>query len=155
MWRKNVTPSDLREHLADVALRMETVVHQHELKGLGIKYSTRWSSKSVTIMIPASPNHEIKISPIDRGNKGISEWNTYTTPMHERSQDSEFEQKFPEYSIRAYIEVIDLVNPTGEGTISFTMTGKNMEQLLRGIVGFYKHVKNFEIDPQIKGGKNQ
>jgi len=35
------------------------------------------------------------------------------------------------------------------------MTGTDMEHLLRGIVGFYKHVKNFEIDPEIKRGKNK
>jgi hypothetical protein len=157
MWRKDVTPNDLRMILPDTALQMETMVHCFELRKLQIKHKVKWSAgrKNVTIIIPATPNHEIRISPIDRAMQGFAEWNTYSTPMRQRSLESDFERRFPEYAIRAYVQVKNCSDSNLDSCLSFTITGRNIENLLREIVGFYKNSKNIEIDPFILKRGNQ
>ena len=135
---------------------METEVNRHELKSLAIKNTVKWRAgfKSATIIVPAKPNHEIRISPVDKGADGHSEWMTFSMPQKERSQESEVERKFPEYSLRAFVEVIELDDVTGDLSLSLTMTGMNMEHLLKGAVHNYKQAKNIEIDPLTYGRKH-
>jgi hypothetical protein len=134
---------------------METEVNRAELKHLGIKNTIKWRAayKSATIVIPAAPNHEIRISPVDKGADGHSEWMTFSMPQKERSQESEVERRFPEYSLRAFVEVIELGDVTGDLNLSQTMTGLNMEHLLKGVIHNYRHAKNIEIDPITHGKK--
>ena len=148
-WRKEVSANLLREMFPKEAFKMETEVNRHELKSLAIKNTVKWRAgyKSATIIIPAKPNHEIRISPVDKGADGHSEWMTFSMPQKERSQESDFERNFPEYSIRAFVEVIELDDATGDLGLSLTMTGMNMEHLLKGVVHNYKHAKHIEIDP--------
>ena len=154
-WRKEVSASLLREMLPKEAFKMETEVNRAELKSLGIKNTIKWRAayKSATIVIPAAPNHEIRISPVDKGAEGHSEWMTFSMPHKERSQDSEIESKFPEYSLRVFVEVIELGDKTGELGLSQTMTAMNMQHLLKGVVHNYKHAKHIEIDPITYGRK--
>ena len=155
-WRKEVSASLLREMFPKEAFKMETEVNRYELKHLGIKNTIRWRAayKSATIVIPAAPNHEIRISPVDKGADGHSEWMTFSIPQNERSQESEVERKFPEYSLRVFVEVIELGDETGELNLSLTMSGMNMEHLLKGVVHNYKRTKNIEIDPITYGRKH-
>ena len=155
-WRKEVSASLLREMFPKEAFKMETEVNRYELKHLGIKNTIKWRAayKSATIIIPAAPNHEIRISPVDKGAEGHSEWMTFSMPHKERSQESEIESKFPEYSLRVFVEVIELGDKTGELNLSQTMTALNMEHLLKGVVHNYKRSKNIEIDPITYGGKH-
>ena len=154
-WRKEVSASLLREMLPKEAFKMETEVNRAELKSLGIKNTIKWRAayKSATIVIPAAPNHEIRISPVDKGAEGHSEWMTFSMPQKERSQESEIESKFPEYSLRVFVEVIELGDKTGELGLSQTMTAMNMQHLLKGVVHNYKHTKHIEIDPITYGRK--
>ena len=155
-WRKEVSASLLREMFPKEAFKMETEVNRAELKSLGIKNTIKWRAayKSATIIIPAAPNHEIRISPVDKGAEGQSEWMTFSMPQKERSQESEVERSFPEYSLRVFVEVIELGDKTGELNLSQTMTALNMEHLLKGVVHNYKRSKNIEIDPITYGGKH-
>ena len=155
-WRKEASANLLREMLPKEAFKMETEVNRHELKHLGIKNTIKWRAayKSATIVIPAAPNHEIRISPVDKGAEGHSEWMTFSMPHKERSQDSEIESKFPEYSLRVFVEVIELGDKTGELGLSQTMTAMNMQHLLKGVVHNYKHTKHIEIDPITYGRKH-
>ena len=154
-WRKEVSASLLREMFPKEAFKMETEVNRHELKSLAIKNTVKWRAgyKSATIVIPAAPNHEIRISPVDKGADGHSEWMTFSIPQKERSQESEVERRFPEYSLRAFVEVIELGDVTGDLSLSLTMSGMNMEHLLKGAVHNYKQAKNIEIDPITHGKK--
>jgi hypothetical protein len=79
---------------------------------------------------------------------------TFSMPQNERSQESEVERRFPEYSLRVFVEVIELGDKTGELNLSQTMTALNMEHLLKGVVHNYKRAKNIEIDPITYGGKH-
>ena len=155
-WRKEVSASLLREMFPKEAFKMETEVNRAELKHLGIKNTIKWRAayKSATIVIPAAPNHEIRISPVDKGAEGHSEWMTFSMPQNERSQESEVERRFPEYSLRVFVEVIELGDKTGELNLSQTMTALNMEHLLKGVVHNYKRTKNIEIDPITYGRKH-
>jgi hypothetical protein len=78
---------------------------------------------------------------------------TFSMPQKERSQESEVERRFPEYSLRAFVEVIELGDVTGDLSLSLTMSGMNMEHLLKGAVHNYKQAKNIEIDPLTYGKK--
>jgi hypothetical protein len=155
-WRKEVSANLLRDMFPKEAFKMETEVNRHELKHLGIKNTIKWRAayKSATIIIPAIPNHEIRMSPVDKGAEGHSEWMTFSMPQNERSQESEVERRFPEYSLRVFVEVIELGDKTGELNLSQTMTALNMEHLLKGVVHNYKRAKNIEIDPITYGGKH-
>ena len=152
-WRKEVSANLLREMFPKEAFKMETEVNRYELKCLAIKNTVRWRAgfKSAIIIVPAKPNHEIRISPVDKGADGHSEWMTFSLPQKERSQESDFERTFPEYSLRAFVEVIELSDETGDHSFSLTMSGMNMEHLLRGVVHNYKHSKNIDIDPMTIG----
>ncbi len=154
-WRKEVSANLLRDMFPKEAFKMETEVNRHELKHLGIKNTIKWRAayKSATIIIPAIPNHEIRFSPVDKGADGHSEWMTFSMPQNERSQESEVERRFPEYSLRAFVEVIELGDVTGDLSLSLTMSGMNMEHLLKGAVHNYKQAKNIEIDPITHGKK--
>ncbi len=153
-WRKEVSANLLRDMFPKEAFKMETEVNRYELKHLGIKNTIKWRAayKSATIIIPAIPNHEIRISPVDKGAEGHSEWMTFSMRQNERSQESEVEHRFPEYSLRVFVEVIELGDKTGELNLSQTMTALNMEHLLKGVVHNYKRSKNIEIDPITYGG---
>jgi hypothetical protein len=79
-WRKEVSANLLRDMFPKEAFKMETEVNRYELKHLGIKNTIKWRAayKSATIIIPAIPNHEIRISPVDKGAEGHSEWRIFT-----------------------------------------------------------------------------
>jgi hypothetical protein len=55
--------------------------------------------------------------------------------------------------LRAFVEVIELGDVTGDLSLSLTMSGMNMEHLLKGAVHNYKQAKNIEIDPITQGKK--
>jgi len=78
---------------------------------------------------------------------------TFSMPQKERSQESEVERRFPEYSLRAFVEVIELSDEIGDLNLSLTMTAMNMEHLLKCVVHNYKHAKHIEIDPLTYGKK--
>jgi hypothetical protein len=52
----------------------------------------------------------------------------------------------PDYSLRAFVEIIDLKDQTEEANLSRTMTGMNMQHLLKSAIASYKFIKNIEID---------
>ena len=147
-WHKEVSASSLRDKLPKSAFKMETEVNLYELKTLGIQKRVKWSTgcKSVTIIIDAKPNHRVRLSPVDKGTDGYFEWMTFISPQKDRPQTSQIEGILPEYSLRAFVEIIDLKDQTRESNLSRTMTGMNMQHLLKGAIASYKFIKNTEID---------
>ena len=147
-WHKEVSASSLRDKLPKSAFKMETEVNLYELKTLGIQKRVKWSTgcKSVTIIIDAKPNHRVQLSPVDRGTDGYFEWMTFMPPQKDRPQTSQIEGMLPDYSLRAFVEIIDLKDQTGESNLSRTMTGMNMQHLLKSAIASYKFIKNIEID---------
>ena len=147
-WHKETSASSLRDKLPREALKMETDVNLYELTTLGIQKRVKWNTgcKSVAIIIDAKPNHRIRLSPVDKGTDGYFEWMTFISPQKDRPQTSQIEGMLPEYSLRAFVEITDLKDQTGESNLSRTMTGMNMQHLLKGAIASYKFVKNIEID---------
>ena len=147
-WHKEVSASSLRDKLPKSAFKMETEVNLYELKTLGIQKRVKWSTgcKSVNIIIDAKPNHRVRLSPVDKGTDGYFEWMTFMPPQKDRPQTSQIEGMLPDYSLRAFVEIIDLKDQTGESNLSRTMTGMNMQHLLKSAIASYKFIKNIEID---------
>jgi len=147
-WHKETSANSLRDQFPKEALKMETDVNLYELKTLGIQKRVKWSTgcKSVTIIMEAKPNHRIRLSPVDKGTDGYFEWMTFIPPQKERPQTSQIEGMLPDYSLRAFVEIIDLKDQTGDSNLSRTMTGMNMQHLLKGAIASYKFIKNTEID---------
>jgi hypothetical protein len=127
---------------------METDVNLYELTTLGIQKRVKWSTgcKSVTIIIDAKPNHRIRLSPVDKGTDGYFEWMTFIPPQKEHPQISQIGGMLPDYSLRAFVEIVDLKDQTGESNLSRTMTGMNMRHLLKSAIASYKFIKNIDID---------
>jgi hypothetical protein len=71
---------------------------------------------------------------------------TFMPPHKEHPQISQIEGMLPDYSLRAFVEIVDLKDQTGESNLSRTMTGMNMQHLLKGAIASYKFTKNMEID---------
>jgi hypothetical protein len=94
----------------------------------------------------AKPNHRIRVSPVDKGTDGYFEWMTFMPPQKEHPQISQIEGMLPDYSLRAFVEIVDLKDQTGESNLSRTITGMNMQHLLKGAIASYKFTKNMEID---------
>jgi len=147
-WHKETSANSLRDQFPKEALKMETDVNLYELKTLGIQKRVKWSTgcKSVTIIMEAKPNHRIRLSPVDKGTDGYFEWMTFIPPQKERQQTSQIEGMLPDYSLRAFVEIIDLKDQTEEANLSRTMTGMNMQHLLKSAIASYKFIKNIEID---------
>jgi len=147
-WHKETSANSLRDQFPKEALKMETDVNLYELKTLGIQKRVKWSTgcKSVTIIMEAKPNHRIRLSPVDKGTDGYFEWMTFILPQKERQQTSQIEGMLPDYSLRAFVEIIDLKDQTEEANLSRTMTGMNMQHLLKSAIASYKFIKNIEID---------
>lgn len=147
-WHKEISANSLRDKFPKEALKMETDVNLYELKTLGIQKRVKWKSgfKSVTIVIDAKPNHQILTSPVDKGADGYAEWMTFMSPQKERPQTIQNESMVPDYTLRAFVEIIDLKDQTGESNLSRTMTGVNMQHLLKSAIASYKFVKNVDID---------
>jgi hypothetical protein len=147
-WHKETSANSLRDQFPKEALKMETDVNLYELKTLGIQKRVKWSTgcKSVTIIMEAKPNHRIRLSPVDKGTDGYFEWMTFIPPQKERPQTSQIEGMLPDYSLRAFVEIIDLKDQTEEANLSRTMTGMNMQHLLKSAIASYKFIKNIEID---------
>lgn len=74
MWPRTVSPRELRELLPDLALRLETEQLRHELTQLGIRFIYKRSLRSAAFELLMSPNHIMRIEPIDRGCQKYSEW---------------------------------------------------------------------------------
>jgi len=145
MWRETPSPSDLRDTFPDLAMILETDYLKNDLQKLGIQNLRRIRSKSVTLEIPMHPHHLMRISPVDKGAQGYSEWMTWYW------QSSEDEEGTPQlqYSIRAHVEVVDVEDRESEHNVSFTLHNDDIESLIKNAITGMRHMTGIKIKPVI------
>ena len=128
---------DLRRLFPDAALQMDTQLILHQARELGIRPRVNKSAKLPVLRVPLTLDHEISISPVDKGAMGIAEWFTFARPC-------EYPKDLPEIVSRVHVNVKDKMfqQDTAE---SFTIEAPNFEMMLRISLSIYYSIN--------KGGK--
>jgi hypothetical protein len=145
MWRDTPSPSDLRDSFPDLAMILETDYLKNDLQKLGIQNLRRVRSKSVSLEIPMHPHHLMKITPVDKGAQGYSEWMTW---YWQSSDDEECAPQL-QYSIRAHVEVIDVEDRDSKEVVSFTLHNDDIESLIKNAMTGMRHMTGVKIKPVV------
>ncbi len=136
------TDLDLRRLFPDVALQMDTQVILYQARELGIHPHVNKSIKVPVLRVPLSLDHEISISPVDKGAMGIAEWFTFTRP-------SECRKNHPEIISRVYISIKDKMFQENN-TESFTIEAPNFEMMMRISLTIYYKITGKKLQPIVR-----
>jgi hypothetical protein len=133
------TDPDLRRLLPDIALQMDTQVILHQAWGLGIRPHLNRSIKLPVLRVPLTFDHELSISPVDKGAMGMAEWFTFPHP-------SDSSKSHSEVTSRVYVRVIDkMFKQVNEE--SFTIEAPNFEMMLRISLTIYYSLTGKKLQP--------
>ncbi len=136
------TDLDLRRLFPDVALQMDTQVILYQARELGIYPHVNKSIKVPVLRIPLSLDHEISISPVDKGAMGIAEWFTFTRP-------SESQKNHPEIISRVHISIKDKMFQENNAE-SFTIEAPNFEMMMRISLTIYYSITGKKLQPIVR-----
>ena len=136
------TDLDLRRLFPDVALQMDTQVILHQARELGINPHVNKSVKLPVLRVPLTLDHEISISPVDKGAMGVAEWFTFTRP-------SECLQDHPEIISRVHINIKDRLFQENNSE-SFTIEAPNFEMMLRISLTIYYSITGKKLQPIVR-----
>lgn len=145
MWRDTPSPTELRDSFPDLAMNLETDFLKNDLQKLGIQNLRRVRSKSVTFEIPMKPHHLMRITPVDKGAQGYSEWMTW----YWQNNDDEESSATLQYSLRAHVEVIDVEDRDSQNNVSFTLHNDDIESLIKNAITGMRHMTGIKISPVI------
>lgn len=130
---------NLRRLFPDVALKMDTQVILHQARELGIHPQVNRSLKLPVLRLPLTLDHEISISPVDKGAMGIAEWFTFAHPC-------ECPKDHPEVISRVHVNVKDKIFQQGAAE-SFTIEAPNFEMMLRISLTIYYSITGKRLQP--------
>lgn len=133
---------DLRRLFPDVALQMDTQVILHQARELGIHPRVNKSIKLPVLRVPLTLDHEISISPVDKGAMGVAEWFTFTRP-------GECPKDHPEIISRVHINIKDRLFQENNSE-SFTIEAPNFEMMLRISLTIYYSITGKKLQPIVK-----
>jgi hypothetical protein len=143
---------DLRRVFPDVALQMDTQLILHQARELGIHPQVNKSVKLPVVRVPLTLDHEISISPVDKGAMGIAEWFTFA---HQNNSS----KNHPELISRVHVSIKDKLFQKDVAE-SFTIEAPNFEMMLRISLTIYYSITGKKIQPVVRtsgrkaGGKN-
>jgi hypothetical protein len=132
------TDLDLRRLFPDVALQMDTQVILHQARELGINPHVNKSVKLPVLRVPLTLNHEISISPVDKGAMGVAEWFTFARPCDH-----------PEIISRVHINIKDRLFQENNAE-SFTIEAPNFEMMLRISLTIYYSITGKKLQPIVR-----
>ena len=133
------TDLDLRRMFPDVALQMDTQVILHQARELGIHPYVNKSVKCPVLRVPLSLDHEISISPVDKGAMGVAEWFTFTRPC-------ECVNNHPAIISRVHINIKDKLFQKNS-VESFTIEAPNFEMMMRISLTVYYSITGKKLQP--------
>ena len=141
--RKEFSAFELRRVLPDVALRMETNHLAHEARKLGLVIRVYRGKKIARIGIELTHHHTLRISPVDKGGQGVSEWFTF------RNHDDGCDKSHPEYQMRVHAEIIDHFGLGENPAESLTVTGFSLDMVLRTALDTYEFLTGKGLAPRV------
>jgi hypothetical protein len=144
MWRNTPSAADLRDTFPDVAMFLDTDLIKIQLEKLGIQNLRRNRKRSVSIEIPMHPHHLMRITPVDKGAEGYSEWMTW----YWQTSDDE-ERRELACSIRAHVEIIDVDSQDPKSEVSFTLHNDDIESLIKNAIVGMRHTSGVQLKPVI------
>ena len=134
--------SDLRRLFPDVALQMDTQVILHQARELGIYPHINKSIKLPVLRVPLTLDHEISISPVDKGAMGLAEWFTFTRAC-------ECPKDHPEIISRVHINIKDKLFQENNSE-SFTIEAPNFEMMMRISLTIYYSITGKKLQPIVR-----
>ena len=133
---------DLRRLFPDVALQMDTQVILHQARELGIRPYVNKSIKLPVLRIPLTLDHEISISPVDKGAMGVAEWFTFARPC-------ECPKNHPEVISRVHVNIKDKMFLQSNAE-SFTIEAPNFEMMMRISLTIYYSITGKKLQPIVR-----
>jgi hypothetical protein len=138
---------DLRRLFPEVALQMDTQVILHQARQLGIHPRVNKSVKLPVLRVPLTLDHEISISPVDKGAMGIAEWFTFARPC-------DCTRAHPEVISRVHVNVLDKMFQQGDSE-SFTIEAPNFEMMMRISLTIYYSITGKKLQPIINSARKE
>ena len=133
------TEPDLRRLFPDIAMQLDTQVILHQAKELGIHPKLNRSVKLPVLRVPLTLDHEISISPVDKGAMGMAEWFTFSHP-------SENVKNHSEVISRVHVKVRDKMFQQAN-VESFTIEAPNFEMIMRISLTVYYSLTGKRLQP--------
>jgi hypothetical protein len=143
---------DLRRLFPDVALQMDTQLILHQARELGIHPKVNKSVKLPVVRVQLTLDHEISISPVDKGAMGVAEWFTF-------NNQNGGSKNYPELISRVHVSIKDKLFQQDDAE-SFTIEAPNFEMMLRISLTIYYSITGKKLQPVARtnrkkvGGKN-
>ena len=141
---KYISAGELRRAFAPLALHLETTALMHEAETLKLKVRVAKGSRTSILKIQLTHAHTMRISPVDRGANGVSEFYTfYGNPENPSEIRS---------SIRVYVEITD--NAAADKPIvqeSFTVQGDDLEEVIKTALSVYFNITGHKLMPEFEG----
>lgn len=138
---------DLRTLFPDVALQMNTQVILRQTRELGIHPYVNMSIKVPVLRIPLTLDHEISISPVDKGVMGVAEWFTFARPR-------ECSKNHPEVISRVHVNIKDKMFLQNNAE-SFTIEAPNFEMMMRISLTIYYSITGKKLQPIVRTNRKK
>ena len=138
---------DLRRLFPDVALQMDTQVILHQARELGIHPHVNKSVKLPVLRIPLTLDHEISISPVDKGAMGVAEWFTFARPC-------ECPKNHSEVISRVHVNIKDKMF-LQSNVESFTIEAPNFEMMMRISLTIYYSITGKKLQPIVRTNRKK
>jgi hypothetical protein len=132
--------------MPDVALRLESEQLREELSRLGIRFIYRRTKRSSCFEIDMTPDHVLRIEPVDRGVNQYAEWFSW----HTEERDG---QPLVKASIRCYASIRSGQSRNEVG-YALTIHSETIVDLIQCAIYSYKLFSGTEISPKSSNRKN-
>ncbi len=136
------TDPDLRRLFPDIAMQLDTQVILHQAMELGIHPKLNRSAKLPVLRVPLTLDHELSISPVDKGAMGMAEWFTFAHP-------SESVKNHSDVISRVHVKVSDRMFQQVNSE-SFTIEAPNFEMIMRISLTIYYSLTGKKLQPIFK-----
>ena len=90
------------------------------------------------------PHHLMRITPVDKGAEGYSEWMTWYWQTSDDEESGELA-----CSIRAHVEIIDVDSQDPKSEVSFTLHNDDIESLIKNAIVGVRHTNGVQLKPII------
>ena len=130
MWRDTASASELREAYPEIALSLETEDLVMGLVELGVRCIRRSRKNSPVLEIAMQDSCFLRVSPVDKGNRGVAEWVTWSW----QGSDEDETKQVLNSSFRAYVELVSTTGQGKEVLTSFTTHCEDATALIENAI---------------------
>ena len=143
------TPGALREMFPEVAIDLEEYLLKTQLRKLGIQFKVTHRKELVTIEIPLTQGYVLRLTPVDRGPKGLPEVFTFFKRPKRPAKGEQLVLPVFEVieTLRLHAEVLNLNLESDNLVFSHTLHEDSIEKLIRAVIEALYQVHNLRLTP--------